>query len=106
MNIDSIFTDMTETLAGVRCSLDELIGKRVLLDQDVDNFPDAYVHAGATGVVVHIDHASGASAPVIHIRLDEHVEDLDEWENVLHVHTWGDPWKFLHVIPTKGGANV
>ena len=53
------------------------VGQRVTLVHEADRFPHALVPAGATGTVNHVD------AGMIGVRLDEHVEGLEEWENDL-----------------------
>lgn len=57
------------------------IGQHVQLKQDWDVFPLGIVLAGNTGTVTAI--RDGA----IHVKLDMHFPDLDEWQNVLHIGT-------------------
>lgn len=56
------------------------IGTPVILTADVDRFPDAYVRAGAIGIVV--EWSDGG----VFVELAEPVDGLEEWDNVLAVH--------------------
>jgi len=61
-------------------------GVRVRLVKPVDNFPDAFVGEGATGIITRIDEHDGS----IWVRLDELVDGLHEWRNELQVWNWPD----------------
>jgi hypothetical protein len=54
-----------------------LVGKRVRLLNDVERFPHGIVEAGAEGTIVSFDR-------IVAVKLDEHHEWLDEWDNELH----------------------
>lgn len=53
------------------------VGDRYVLSRDVDRYPHALVAAGSAGVVVSADKDA------IDLKLDEHIEGLDEWDNAL-----------------------
>jgi hypothetical protein len=59
------------------------IGSKVVLTQDVDSYPTVYVKAGATGTLTRID-----SEGCYWVKLDQHVADLDEWDNELAIWDW------------------
>lgn len=60
---------------------DALVGKRVKLVNDVDRFQTCLVLKGATGTVASV---CDMDRYTIAVKLDEHVPDLDEWDNELH----------------------
>ena len=57
-----------------------VLGTRIKLIQDVDNYPDIYAPAGLTGTLVRID-----SEGAYWVKLDKHFPSLDEWNNKLQI---------------------
>lgn len=79
-----------------------MIGSKVRLIQDVENYPTIYAKAGLTGTLVRIDEDGS-----YWVRLDEHFESLNEWDNELQIWDWSQendndpslkPSAFLEVI--------
>lgn len=66
------------------------VGDRVRLITDVAPYPLGLFPAGTTGTVEEIDPTAGEGNPIAYVRLDQHFEDLDDWENVLQVVREGD----------------
>lgn len=62
----------------------DIIGKRVRIKEEVENYPTIFVEAGAIGTVTHIDDE------MVWVKLDEYHAELDEWDNQLHVWNWTD----------------
>jgi hypothetical protein len=60
-------------------TFDPLVGMRVILTEDVDNWPTVLVSKGATGVVASADDER------VMVTLDEYRRELDEWENQLEI---------------------
>jgi len=62
----------------------DIIGKRVRIKEEVENYPTIFVEAGAIGTVTYIDDE------MVWVKLDEYHAELDEWDNQLHVWNWTD----------------
>jgi hypothetical protein len=58
------------------------VGSRVVLIDEVDNYPTIYLKPGPTGTVTSVDIES------TWVRLDQHRPELDEWQNGLQI--WHD----------------
>lgn len=59
-------------------------GMRVALKQDFDCYPFFDIRAGVTGVITVIDES--IEGGLVAVRLDERIEELDEWDNEIHLH--------------------
>lgn len=60
-------------------------GARVRLTADVAPYPLGSFPAGTTGTVVEINPGAPVGNPVGFIKLDQHFDCLNEWDNVLQV---------------------
>ena len=58
-------------------TLDELVGKHVRLVQQVERFDAGIAEKGLTGKITEADQYN------IYVKLDQHLEWLDEWDNCL-----------------------
>ena len=65
------------------------VGTRVRLAGPVDRYPFCLLDAGTLGVVAVADEDA------VGVRLDDHVEGLDEWDNVLR---WERPAETLYPV--------
>ncbi|MTJ93586.1 MAG: hypothetical protein F8N36_12080 [Desulfovibrio sp.] len=61
------------------------VGARVKLRADADWWPDFQVPAGAGGTVVQADEA------IISVKLDEHVDGAEGWENCIQWYPTNHP---------------
>jgi hypothetical protein len=61
------------------------VGERVRLAIDIAPYPLGAFPRGATGTIVEVTPDAREGDPVALVRLDEHFEDLDDWENCLQV---------------------
>jgi hypothetical protein len=74
---------------------DFTVGACVRLVNDISNYPHfEKIAAGATGTVIAVmtDRPDQSGWPYANVKLDQHVPELDEWGNVLHV--WRDNPEF------------
>lgn len=53
------------------------VGDRYVLSREVDRYPHALIAAGSAGIIVSADKEA------IDLKLDEHHEGLEEWDNAL-----------------------
>jgi hypothetical protein len=61
------------------------VGDRVRLACDVAPYPLGFFPKGARGTVVQITADAHPTQPVASVRMDDHFECLDEWDNELQV---------------------
>lgn len=54
---------------------------RVKFKKDVDRYPHGRWPVGTKGWIQKIEFADDGSVQEIHVRLDEHFDSLDEWDN-------------------------
>lgn len=62
------------------------VGDRVRLIEDVAPYPLGLFPAGTTGTVTDVNPDARVGDPIAEVKLDDHFDCLDEWDNVLHVH--------------------
>lgn len=61
-------------------------GRRVRLAKTVDIYPCGIFDAGITGTVVEVSEPDALGEILLHVRLDEHRKELNEWDNKLQVY--------------------
>lgn len=61
------------------------VGQRVRLMHDVAPYPLGLFPAGSCGTVVEVYPDVIKTNPVAYVQMDDHFDDLNEWENVLQV---------------------
>jgi hypothetical protein len=66
------------------------VGQRVRLRHDIAPFPIGVFEKGACGTVIEVDDNANVGDPIADVRMDDHFESLDHWDNVLQVCRYDD----------------
>lgn len=69
-------------------------GDKVRILRDVAPYPLGFFPAGTTGTVISTEPAYGDS-PIALVKLDQHFQCLDEWNNELQVYAEADCYEIV-----------